>query len=248
MIRLLKKYKYILTIILTLILIIGSICIRKKLEENNDEYNEDIIKEDIENIEKVEEPIEIEKVSNIYIDIKGAINNPGVYEIEGDKRIIDVVNIAGGLREDADTSFINLAKKLEDSMVIIIYTKDEIEKAKTEDNISYIIDNTCICPSISNDACIDNNTKTNTETNTENSNNNESIIDTSNTDIFSEKININTASIIDLQTLPGIGEAKAKAIIDYRDTEGIFNTIEDIKKVSGIGDNLYEKIKDYITV
>lgn len=245
MIRLLKKYKNIFAIIIILILIIGSVCIRKTLEESNEEYEDvTIVKEETKEIEELPETNEIK---NIYVDIKGAINNPGVYEIENDKRIIDVVNLAGGLREDANTSFINLAKKLEDSMVIIIYTDEEIEKAKTEDNITYIIDNTCICPSISNDACIDNNIKNKEEVSTDNSNN-ETSNTSSTTNIISDKININTASIIDLQTLPGIGESKAKSIIDYRDNEGAFSTIEDIKKVSGIGDNLYEKIKEYITV
>ena len=60
-------------------------------------------------------------------------------------------------------------------------------------------------------------------------------------------ISINTASLEELKTLPGIGESKANSIIKYRETSS-FNTIEDIKNVSGIGESLFEKIKDYITV
>lgn len=61
-------------------------------------------------------------------------------------------------------------------------------------------------------------------------------------------ININTATKEQLLTLNGIGESKANAIIDYRNTNGNFNSIEDIKNVTGISDTLYDKIKDYITV
>lgn len=65
---------------------------------------------------------------------------------------------------------------------------------------------------------------------------------------ISSKININTADLTQLQTLNGIGEVKAKAIIEYRNTYGRFNSVEELKNVSGIGDKTFEKIKDLITV
>ena len=64
----------------------------------------------------------------------------------------------------------------------------------------------------------------------------------------SNKININTATADELDTLPGIGEKKAAAIIEYRETKGLFRNIEDIKNVSGIGDGIFSKISEYITV
>jgi len=64
----------------------------------------------------------------------------------------------------------------------------------------------------------------------------------------SNLININTASQKELEELPGIGPALAQRIIDYREKNGYFSTIEDIKKVSGIGDKRFEAIKDSITV
>jgi len=64
----------------------------------------------------------------------------------------------------------------------------------------------------------------------------------------SNLININTASQKELEELPGIGPALAQKIIDYREKNGYFSTIEDIKKVSGIGDKRFEAIKDSITV
>lgn len=62
------------------------------------------------------------------------------------------------------------------------------------------------------------------------------------------KININTADLSQLQTLNGVGPSTAQKIIDYRNANGKFKAIEDIKKVSGIGDKTYEKFKDQICV
>lgn len=62
------------------------------------------------------------------------------------------------------------------------------------------------------------------------------------------KININSADIQELDTLPGVGEATANKIINYRDEKGKFNSIEDIKNVNGIGDKKYEDIKDKISI
>ena len=63
-----------------------------------------------------------------------------------------------------------------------------------------------------------------------------------------QKVNINTCTIDELITLDGIGETKAKNIISYRKNNGFFSSIEDIKNVEGIGESLYQKIKDHITV
>ena len=62
------------------------------------------------------------------------------------------------------------------------------------------------------------------------------------------KVNLNRASKEELMTLPGIGEAKAESIIQYRKTHGSFRKAEDIMKITGIKESLYEKIKDFIQV
>lgn len=67
-------------------------------------------------------------------------------------------------------------------------------------------------------------------------------------EIYKNKINVNTASKIELQTLPSIGEVLATRIIDYRNEFGNFKTIEDIKNISGIGDKTFENLKDLIIV
>ena len=180
--------------------------------------------------EKVE-AISKKKVTNnntLYVDIKGAVKRPGVFELSSNSRIIDVIKKAGDLKKDADTSIINLSKKVKDEMYIIIYTKDQIKEYKEKYNSSSEIvekvEEQIICPDTDNDGCI----------NKEN-------------DSVSGKVNINTASVKDLTTLPGIGENKAKKIVEYRN-KNKFEKIEDIKNVTGIGDNLYDKIKDSIEV
>lgn len=173
-------------------------------------------------------------ITKIKINIKGAVKNPGVYEINGDSRVEDAINTAGGLTENSDTSIINLSRKLSDEDVIIIYTKDEVKKIKQGNVIIQYIENECNCPEYENSACIDPDTLINTENEDQ--------------PIASGKISINKATIDELQTLSGIGESKAKAIIEYRNSNGSFKSIEEIKNVKGIGDAIFEKIKDDISI
>lgn len=183
-------------------------------------------------------------VKRVFVDIKGAVVKPRVYEIDSDKKVIDVVNLAGGFKDSADSSFVNLAKKVSDEMVVIIYTKEEIKKARDKESISISSNDTCVCPKINNDACLDNNLSKKTDTNKKSATSNSSSGNTT----VSEKVNINTANLEQLQTLSGVGASKAQAILEYREENGNFTKIEDIMKVSGIGNSVYEKIKDSITV
>ena len=145
-----------------------------------------------------------------------------------DSRIIDLIEKAGGLTQNADTSNINLSKKLKDEMVIIIYSKEEMEKINSNEKPI------CECPE-NNDGCIDDEKQTNTQNNKKETKN-------------KEKININTASIEEIKTLSGIGESKAQAIIEYREKNGDFKRIEDLMNIKGIGESIIDKIKNQATV
>lgn len=157
----------------------------------------------------------------IVIYIAGAVKNEGIYELDENSRIADSIEKAGGLTEDANIKDINLAYVLEDGMKIYI--------PKNSDN-NEVEDNTNIYVSKESGSAT---TKTTESTNNK----------TQNT-----KVNINTATQTELETLPGIGPSIAIKIINYRKENGKFINIEDIKKVSGIGDSKYAKIKDLIKI
>ncbi len=174
----------------------------------------------------VEEPLD----DKIKVEIKGAVNNPGVYELETGKRVEDVIKLSGGLKKDADVSNTNLSKNLVDEMVIIIYTKDEINSMTTGNTTIKYIDKECICPVIENNSCI-----SDVVTNFE-------IIEEA-----SNKISLNKATLEELMTLKGIGESKAKSIIEYREKTP-FKNIEELLNVKGIGKAMFEKIKVHISI
>lgn len=213
-------------IILIIISIIIGLTIFYYQKNNKKEKKKEIVEveetDDLKIKEKAKEEIEIE----YKVDIKGAINVPGIYSMKSTSRVIDVINEAGGLTEIADTSVINLSKKIIDEMVIIIYTKDQVanfKKIKEEEKVVQDKCNQVDENSLKNDACIK-------------------------TEEITTKVSINNSTKEQLMTLQGIGESKANDIIKYREENGPFNSIEDIKKVPGIGDNLFAQIKEDITL
>lgn len=219
MLKFIKKYKIPLTIITAIIVFILSIFLKYYLVSSSNTISLEDNSLEKEEIEVSSDSKTSEEPELVGVDIKGAVVNPGVYLVENTKRVIDVINEAGGFTANASSEEINLSKKVFEEMVIIVYTKEEVESNN-------------FTSSVTNDAL--------TTTNDNPSN--------SNTSPSNTKVNINTANLETLETLTGIGKSKAQSIIDYREQNGNFTSIEDIKKVSGIGDSIYEKIKDHITV
>jgi len=171
-------------------------------------------KQNIESVESIIEKQEEVKQETpvIRVDIKGAVSNPGVYEMKESARVNDVIYQAGGVLESADLSRINLSKHVTDEMVIIVYTKDEINTLNNPPKqIEYVY------------------------------------LEETNSSNETQKISLNTASKEQLETLPGVGASKAEAIIEYR-AEKKFEALEELKEIKGIGDAIFEKIKDYITL
>ena len=162
--------------------------------------------------------IKIEDVQNenIFVEIKGEVLNPDVYELEKGSIVRDLILISGGLTEIGDTSNINQARELQNGECIVVLSKQEILDMKNNSNEILKVDNVS-------------------------SFNVESSFD-------DDKVNINTASKEELKTLSGIGDGLAEAIISYREENNGFNTIDDIKNVSRIGDKTFEKFKDKIIV
>ncbi len=173
----------------------------------------------------VTEEENISNESEIIVDIKGHIAKPGIYKFNNsdNARVNDLIVKAGGLLKDADTSTINLSKKLEDEMIIIIYSKNEITNyTKTIEDLKTKLE---LCEKKpKNDACI-----------------------TVSPEASNSKININEASVEELETLSGIGKSKAEAIIEYR-KKNKFKSIDEIMNVDGIGESIFANIKENITV
>lgn len=185
--------------------------------------------EDNENI-KNKETNKTDK-NKIIIYIIGEVKQEGVYELDENSRISDAIEKAGGTKENADLSQINLAYKIEDGMRIYIPKKGELvqDKEKIEDKTQEVV--TDKSTDITNTTSVNTNLSTNKK---------------SKTDI--EKINLNKATQTELETLPGIGPSTAEKIIAYRKENGNFKNIEDIMNVNGIGESKYNKIKDLISV
>ena len=169
--------------------------------------------------------------NKIVIYIIGEVKQEGVYELDENSRISDAIEKAGGTKENADLSQINLAYKIEDGMRIYIPKKGELvqDKEKIEDKTQEVV--TGKSTDITNTTSVNTNLSTNKK---------------SKTDI--EKINLNKATQTELETLPGIGPSTAEKIIAYRKENGNFKNIEDIMNVNGIGESKYSKISDLINV
>lgn len=159
----------------------------------------------------------------IYIHICGAVKKPDVYEVDEASRLVDVIKLAGGLTKAADRDYVNQAALVQDGQKVYIPTKEEVQKGLA---VSAYEDSSNLFP-----------VKENTSADTESA-----------ADSKLGKVNINKCSAEDLMTLPGIGEAKAAAILAYRQDHGGFKNIDEIKNISGIKDSVFNKINDKITV
>lgn len=219
-----KKIVVYIIIISVIALIIYKVAIKKEnLIENITDIN--TIKISEENETKEQEKVDITKKIMVYIT--GEVKNSGIYELEENSRIKDVIEKAGGLKETADITDINLATILQDEDKITIPSKEENkqEKQNTEN--------------------IQSNKQSKT---TEKSQNTTSISTNTTGKNQNTKVNINTATQTELETLPGIGPSIASKIMSYRKENGKFKSIEEIKKVSGIGESKYANIKELIKV
>lgn len=151
--------------------------------------------------------------------VTGAVNFPGVVQLEVGSRIEDAINIAGGITENADLEKVNLAYSLEDGQKLYIPTKNEekTEYISTENGEEVVEDRKS--------------TSVSSEGKTGNL-----------------KVNLNTDNARELESLPGVGPALAQKIMDYRKENGNFKSVEDLKNVSGIGDKKFESMKEYVLV
>ena len=227
----LKDKKKIIIVVVILILFIAYL-IYENIKESSSEIDFNTLLDGAENEEeqnKSENIVESEQSKTnetanieetIVVHITGEVKKEGVIYLKRGARIVDAIKEAGGETKEADLSQVNLAYELQDGQKIYIPNKNE--------KISqYIIGK-------NGETMNDNSANTGNESTSYNKE--------------GAKVNINTASQAELDSLPGIGPALAQRIIDFRVENGNFNSIEDIQNVKGIGDSKYEDIKDKIVV
>jgi competence protein ComEA len=149
--------------------------------------------------ENNESDITEEVNAEIYIDIGGAVKNPGVYKVSSGARLFNIIEMAGGLNDDADITTINRAMIVNDGDKVRIPKVGEVSEGADMANANGMI-------------------------------------------------NINIASTSDLEELPGVGPVTAETIIEYREKNNGFNSVEELMNISGIGVVTFNKVKDSITV
>lgn len=231
-----NKKKIIIILVIVLMLFIAYL-IYESISKEYSEIDFNILIDGAENI-NIEDDEELNKSANfvdnkvaesnetveiketIVIHITGEVKNEGVIYLEKGARLVDAIKEAGGETKEADLSQVNLAYELQDGQKIYIPNKNE--------KISqYII-------GINGETIDSNGTNTGNESTSSSKE--------------GAKVNINTATQNELDGLPGIGPALAQRIIDFREENGNFKSIEDIQNVKGIGDSKFDDIKDTIVV
>ena len=167
----------------------------------------------------------------IYVDVCGAVVNPGVYELSSDSRVFQAIEKAGGYLPGAAASYLNRARSLYDGQQIYVPTQEEVDSQTiplTQDETAQ--DGVVQAGTAQTGTAADN------------------TADGTGSTQAGQRINLNTADVSQLSTLTGVGESKALAIIAYREENGPFTSIEDIMNVPGIKEGTYEKIKDKIAI
>ena len=207
--RWLMAYKKVLSIIGGVLAVIVIILVGRGMMASS--TKEKVMVTNAVNTTRVEETTTMMS-QNCYVDIKGEVLRPGVYEFSCESRIQEVIKKAGGFTEDADETKINLAQKISDQMQIIVPNLH----SKQEGGVA------------------EGNSEKGNSSNTTPSNSKQGTV------------NINTATLEELQTIKGIGKKKAEAILQYRKEHGAFRTKEDLLQVKGIGKKALEAIESQV--
>ena len=159
--------------------------------------------------------------SRIVVYVCGEVNSPGVYMLDEGSRVCDALRVAGGMTERAAEAYLNQARSLSDGERVYVPSKEEAEQLETwEEEQGIASGNGGADGKVSGSG-------------------------TSGSS-GSGRVSINRAGKEELLTLPGIGETKADAILDYREKHGGFSAVEELMQVEGIKEGTYNKLKDKI--
>lgn len=142
-------------------------------------------------------------VASVYVHVLGAVARPGLYVLDADARVVDVLAAAGGSADGADLRAVNLARPVTDGEQLYVPLIGETSAA--EGSASGGVD-------------------------------------------ADGRVNLNTASRAELETLPRIGPALAQRIIDWRESNGRFRSVDDLVAVPGIGERMLAALREAVTV
>ena len=159
--------------------------------------------------------------SRIVVYVCGEVNSPGVYMLDEGSRVCDALRVAGGMTERAAEAYLNQARSLSDGERVYVPSKEEAEQLETWEE------------------------KQRSASGNDGADGKASGSGTSGSS-GSGRVSINRAGKEELLTLPGIGETKADAILDYREKHGRFSAVEELMQVEGIKEGTYNKLKDKI--
>jgi len=214
-----KKWKPIIVGIVVFIIVFIGLTIYQQTSEKA-QGDVVIINDKIDTVDE-EIPVDIVVITEpsvIFIDVDGAVNLSGIFALPAGSRVADAIVAAGGLAENADVRYINRAYVLSDGDKLYIPTVSEVADGTAPPSAGHVTESAGAVGTASQGST------------------------------GTSLININTASSEELQKLNGVGPAIAQRIIDHRTNKGMFNRIEDLMNVSGIGAKTFEKLRDHITV
>ena len=219
---LVKNWK-VVGIVASVIFFIGVSCVCY-FRSNSDKYGNvesfdagNVIKDDVQNAGAQEKSVEESKKADdvIYIHIVGEVRNQGVVTLNKGQRIMDAIEKAGGVTEEADLSKVNLAFVLSDGQKVRIPSVND-EAGSGEEFVT--------------------------------AGGGYNVVQGGSGGSVGVKVNINNASQTELETISGVGPSLAAKIINYREKNGKFRSIEELKNISGIGDAKFEGMKDFVEV
>ncbi|KJW12246.1 helix-hairpin-helix domain-containing protein [Levilactobacillus spicheri] len=153
--------------------------------------------------------------TKIYVDVQGAVHQPGLYAFQPGMRVADALRVAGGLLSRADRRQVNLAAQLTDQQQLVIPAKGEKESAPAPTSPASVGSSRGASSAAAS---------------------------------AGTPINLNTATLTDLQQLTGIGAKKAQKIIDYRTEHGDFKSVRDLTQVAGFGEKTVARLEPQLTV
>lgn len=163
----------------------------------------------------------------ITVHVVGAVVNPGVYSLPAGSRVVDAVDLAGGVEAGADTENVNMAFPLADADQVFIPMRSARGTSSPRTTVPVV---------------------RTPERTTGTPRGSASASPSPPSSSAGGLVNVNTADAAALEELPGVGPATAKAIVDHRAANGPFASVEDLKKVKGIGDSKFEALRPFVAL